>query len=260
MGLSLVDKLRLLAKLSSTVKTVEEGVKMKNSTKIVGAIVGFSTLFLGLHPVQVALTAFLSAHPLVSTVIAAISTLLALVHNPVADTSATGYGSPSKIAGMVILCFGLFAHSVSAQTVPTAPPADGNNLYAVGANYSVNAKPAFAGSLLYARLLNANTGTFAFTNADFLPNTTRPFTVTNNIGAGVAQKVMTLGTVPIYCITGAGLSWSGTNTGYQYNGGCMASIKFKGILIMPAGRFLKSSVSNGTGYQPIIGFYIGKRW
>lgn len=144
--------------------------------------------------------------------------------------------------------------------LPNQPPADGNNLYAVGMNYSVNASPSVAGSLLYARLMLPDSKTWAFTNADFLPNTLKPLTVTNNIGAGIAQQIATLGKIPVYCITGAGVSWTGSNTGYQYNGGCMAAIKVKNFDLMPSGRFLKSSVSNGTGYQPIFGFYIGKRF
>lgn len=161
----------------------------------------------------------------------------------------------------LMLALGMcFPQAVKAQTVTNIPPADGNNIYAIGMNYSVNASPGIAGSLLYARRAIESTDTWAFTNADFLPNTIKPFTVTNNIGAGLAQKVFSFGNVPVYCITGAGVSWTGSNTGFQYNGGCMATIKYKSIMFMPAGRFLKSSVSNGTGYQPIVGLYVGKRW
>jgi hypothetical protein len=176
-----------------------------------------------------------------------------------ADKKASGLGSVVPIL-FLILALGLMAPArVQAQSF-TIPPVDGNNIGAVGLNYSVNASPSFAGSLLYARQALPASGTWVFANGDFLPNTLKPFTVTNNIGTGVAQKVADFGTTPIFCITGAGVSWTGTNTGYQFNGGCLAAFKVKNFLVMPSGRFLKSSVSNGTGYQPIIGVYVGKRF
>ena len=165
-----------------------------------------------------------------------------------------------RILSLIALVIVLACVSCWAQVVPPVPVADVINIYAVGMNYSVNAQPGLAGSLLYARLMLPDSDTWAFTNADFIPNTLKPFTVTNNVGAGLAQKIATFGGHPLYCITGAGVSWTGTNTGFQFNGGCLLSIKVKNILIMPSGRFLKSSVSNGTGYQPIIGVYVGKRW
>jgi hypothetical protein len=258
MKLGIIDKIRLAAKINSTINSVEEGIAMKNSTKVIASIVSLLTLALGLHPVQVAIAGFLTTHPVVAAVIAAISTLVALIHNPVADPTQAASGS--KIVPMILLFLAFGMLSLSTVRAQAVPPADGNNMAAVGMNYSVNASPSLAGSLLYARLLLPSTDTWAFTNADFLPNTLKPFTVTNNVGAGVAQKIATFGTVPVYCITAAGVSWTGTNTGFQFNGGCIASIKYKGFLIMPDARFLKSSVSNGTSYQPILGAYIGKRW
>jgi len=138
----------------------------------------------------------------------------------------------------------------------TAAPAI-QNLYAAGGSYSVNGLPAVAGTALYAHLLNSD-GTYAFTAVDALPNTMKPFTVTTNIGAGVAQKVFTVGNLPVYMPTAAGISWSGTNTGWQWNGGALIAIKLKGnYTLMPSVRFLKSSVSGGTGYQPIFGLLVG---
>ena len=139
----------------------------------------------------------------------------------------------------------------------SAPATDIQNLYAAGASYSVNASPGVAGTGLYAHLI-ADTGTYAFTAVDALPNTVKPFTVTSNIGAGVAQKVTSFGKVGIYVPTAAGISWNGTNTGWQWNGGAAATIPLKnGYYLMPTVRFLKSSVSGGTGYQPIIGVLFG---
>jgi hypothetical protein len=158
------------------------------------------------------------------------------------------------VVGALLLGPGLaFPTHLKAQT---ATP-DIQNLYAAGGSYSVNASPSVAGTALYAHALNVS-GTYAFTAVDALPNTMKPFTVTTNIGAGIAQKVFTLGNVPVYVPTAAGISWSGTNTGWQWNGGALVAIKVKGnYYLMPSLRFMKSSVSNGTGYQPIFGLLIG---
>jgi hypothetical protein len=204
--------------------------------------------------------------PLAATLLKVAGVALAIA-GAIAKDKHIGINPPTlpPAAPLILIALALFATCAKAQNIgdlPTAiPPADGNNIYAVGANYSINAQPGIAGSLLYARQMLPDSDTWAFTNADFVPNTVKPFTVTNNVGAGIAQRVAILGNVPVYCISGAGVSWSGTNTGFEFNGGCMATIKLKnGLLLMPAGRFLKSSVSNGSGYQPIIGLYVGKRF
>lgn len=153
---------------------------------------------------------------------------------------------------LFVLAFGsLFSAPVYAQNAP----ATDSNIYGAGVSYSVNASPAIAGTGLYARLITGST--YAFTSVDAVPNTLKPFTVTSNIGVGVAQKVLTLGGMPVFCVTGAGPSWTGSNVGWQYNGGCLGAIPYKKLLIMPNVRFLKSSVSNGSGYQPIIGVMFG---
>jgi hypothetical protein len=258
MKLSLIDKLKILGKLNTATNAVEEGINMKDSTKIILAIIAGIASILQIPSIQTAVVASIASHPAIAAGLAGLSTILAILHQPNAP------GGDSKIPPVVpmlflILCLGLMAPArVQAQGI-TIPPADGNNIGAAGLNYSVNASPSFAGSLLYARQALPASGTWVFANGDFLPNTLKPFTVTNNIGTGIAQKVADFGTTPIFCITRAGVSWTGTNTGYQFNGGCLAAFKVKNILIMPSGRFLKSSVSNGTGYQPIIGVYVGKR-
>ena len=59
-------------------------------------------------------------------------------------------------------------------------------------------------------------------------------------------------------IYAAGISFNGTNTGWQWNAGALASIKLKNNwFVMPNVRLLKSSVSNGAGYQPIVGVLFG---
>ena len=132
------------------------------------------------------------------------------------------------------------------------------NVYAGGISFNSAASPRIAGTGLYARLVNDGSGTYAFTVFDALPATVHPFTVTSNVGAGVAQKLFSIGKVPIFVPLAAGISWNGSNTGWQWNGGAMASIRIKNSWhIYPNVRVLKSSVSGGSGYQPIVGLLIG---
>jgi hypothetical protein len=151
------------------------------------------------------------------------------------------------------------AQTAAQVTAALTPPASTGlqNLYAAGASYSVNATPAVAGTALYAHQVNAS-GTYAFTAIDAVPNTLKPFTVNTNVGAGVAQQVWTIGKIPIFMPTAAGISWNGSNTGWEWGSGALAAIPIKnGYYLMPSVRFLKSSVSNGSGYQPIIGVLFG---
>ena len=143
-----------------------------------------------------------------------------------------------------------------AQTAPPATPV--SNLYAVGGSFNNAASPAVAGTGLYAHKLG-DSGTYAFTVIDALPNTLKPFTVNTNFGVGIAQKIATIGKVPIYVPTSAGISYNGTNTGWAWSTGAMATIKIKNSswYLLPNVRVVKSSVSNGTGYQPVVGIMFG---
>lgn len=156
---------------------------------------------------------------------------------------------------IILLVFLLFASAVMAQTATPAPapaPASGvQNVYAAGVSYGVGATPPVAGTALYAHQIPTNSGTYAFTVVDLLPNTQSPFTVTTSIGAGVAQKVFSIGSVPIFVPTSAGISISGSNTGWAWTTGALADVKIKGNWhALFGGRVIKSSVSNGSGYQP----------
>ena len=131
------------------------------------------------------------------------------------------------------------------------------NLYAAGASYNFNATPSVAGTALYAHYVAAP-GTYAFTVIDVLPTTIKPFAVTNNVGMGLAQKMFTIGKVNLFMPTTAGVSWTGVNTGWQWTGGAAAAIPIgHNFYLVPTVRFLKSSVSGGSGYQPILGLNFG---
>jgi hypothetical protein len=258
--MSLIQKIRLLATLNTLYNRVsalyaQNGGKM-SPVKLtqIGSLIAQ------------ALASFGAAH-FISTnmantgwlmwALAGLNVVLTIGHAllPSALPAPDALPSTATKAGMIVLMLlsGPMLWPVSARAQAVAAPTGVQNIYAAGASYSINASPAVDGNALYAHSLNS-AGTYAFTALDALPATLKPFTVTTNIGAGIAQKVFTLGSIPVYMPTAAGISWSGTNTGWQWSGGALASIHIKGnYYIMPSVRFLKSSVSGGTGYQPIIG-------
>lgn len=182
-----------------------------------------------------------------------------------AKDSGVKVSAPSPVILLLVALSLMCAGPLAAQAPPApapapvaaAPGSGVQNLYGAGMSYSVNASPAIAGTAIYAHQVNGS-GTYAFTAIDAVPATLKPFAVTSNVGVGVAQKVATVGKIPIFMPTSAGISWSGTNTGWQWNGGAVAVIPLKsGYYLMPTVRFLKSSVSSGSGYQPIIGLLFG---
>lgn len=153
------------------------------------------------------------------------------------------------------LSFALAAQT--ATPTPTPEPAAGPaNIYAAGISYHAGASPAVAGTALYVHLV-ASPGTYAFTAIDALPASARPFVVTTNVSAGIAQKLATIAGVPIYVPASAGFSFSGANAGWAWSGGGMAVIRVKGGLLMPNVRFVKSSVSGGAGYGVVAGVLFG---
>lgn len=161
--------------------------------------------------------------------------------------NSNGGSSLKIVAFLLVALLTLSAVHAQAQT----------SLYAGGVSFNNGAKPSIAGTGLYAHSIDS-VGTYAFTAVDVLPNTLKPLTVTTNISAGPAQKLFTLGKVPIYGTTAAGISFQGSNTGWAWNGGFLASVHIKKHwYAYPTVRVAKSSVSNGTGYQPIVGVLFG---
>lgn len=157
-----------------------------------------------------------------------------------------------SIAALALLC----AFSAFGQT---------NNLAAAGVTYNPGGSPSVAGTALYARSVSA-VGTYAFTVIDAMPTSVKPFTVDTAVGAGVAQKVFSIGTVSIYVPTAAGISWVGTHTGWSWSTGALACIPIgkSSWRIMPQGRVLKSSVAPNGGptgsYGVMGGVLIGWGW
>lgn len=152
----------------------------------------------------------------------------------------------------LVSLFSLFSLFSGAQASPV------KNLYAAGVSFNNSGSPAIAGSALYARSLSDTSGTYAFTIVDALPASVHPFTVTSSFGGGIAQRVFSIGKVPVFVPTSAGISYNGSNTGWAWSTGALASIRVKNNWrILPTVRIVKSSVSGGSGYQPIVGLFFG---
>src|SRR5258708_4681169 len=101
-------------------------------------------------------------------------------------------------SSLVLVC--AFAIGAIAQT-PSLP----SNVYAGGVTFNSSAAPRVAGTGLYARLISDGSGTYAFTVVDALPASVQPFTVTSNFSVGIAQKLFTVGNIPIFVPTAAGV-------------------------------------------------------
>ena len=206
------------------------------------------------------LLAYISAHP--HTTLAVFLGGAIAAYNATAPkdktviTSANLQGIKMLLVGLLVFAF-CGRSSAQTSTPPPAPSATLTNIYAAGISGNTAGSPPIAGTALYAHALG-DTGTYAFTVIDALPASARPLTVTTNISAGVSQKLFSLGSVPIFVPTSAGVSFNGTNTGWAWSTGALASIKIKNNWrVFPNVRIVKSSVSNGTGYQPIVGVLFG---
>jgi hypothetical protein len=161
-----------------------------------------------------------------------------------------------NFAFVAVLC--LSAVACFGQTAPPPTESLPSNIYAGGISFNSSASPRIAGTGLYARLISDGSGTYAFTALDALPASVKPFTVTTNMSVGIAQKLFSVGKVPIFVPTSAGVSFTGSNTGWAWSTGALASIKLKNNWrVLPNVRLMKSSVSNGSGYQPIVGVLFG---
>ena len=158
----------------------------------------------------------------------------------------------------LIIVFLLVAVLGFGQTTNTDP----SNLYSFGASWNQSASATvaqqFAGTAMYARK-QTEKGTYAFTALDIVPTSVTPITVTTQTSIGVAQRVMAVGGWNFYMTAAAGPSWTGTNTGWAWIAGGLAShpIGKTGWSVMPNVRTIKSSVNNNSGYQLIIGVMVG---
>lgn len=120
MGLSLIEKLKLVLKLKQTADAVEKGIEMKDSTKVVAAVIALLTAIVQFSSVQTAIVSFLTAHPAVALSVTGLSALLALIHNPqstsASDKSASTVAKMLLIGGVLLMGHPVRAQSFTAST------------------------------------------------------------------------------------------------------------------------------------------------
>jgi len=141
----------------------------------------------------------------------------------------------------------------SAQVTPGAPTLTSlpNNIYAFGPTFNPNATPVISGTAFYGRKLD-DKGTYAIAGMDIMTGSTAPFTVTSNPFTGVAQQFYSSGRLHVFATPSAGLSYSGTNTGYSYAlGGLIVYDLSPSYALGFGGRAFKSNISN-SGYEPAV--------
>src|SRR5574337_159464 len=85
-----------------------------------------------------------------------------------------------------LLIISLFTSFITLGQITNNGPSD---FVGAGISYSPGATPPIAGSGLYAHRLTDTNSTYAFTVIDALPTTLKPFIVTTQVAAGIAQKV-----------------------------------------------------------------------
>jgi hypothetical protein len=214
-------------------------------TAVLGAAVPF---------IMPSLLVYVQAHPH-TTVGVLLAAVIAAYHTTAPKDQGQDNSPVAKQSVMKVIALGLLFLALAPRSQAQTPLA---NLYGGGVSYNNAGNPSVAGTALWAHLVADGSKTYAFGVLDALPTSVKPFTVTTNISGGIAQKVFTLGKIDFYVPTSAGVSFQGSNTGWAWTAGGMAVFKIKGnFYAMPAVRVAKSSVSNGTGYQLIPGFYLG---
>lgn len=193
---------------------------------------------------------------------AAITLVLAVVKAVLAYTQGDAPATPMWVLALFCaLC--MLATPLRAQTTaPTTPaaptPTNPSNFYMAGGTYNPAGTPQGGGTALWATELGSS-NTYAFTLFDAIPQTLKPFTVTDNIGAGIAQQLFTVGKLAVWVPTSAGVSWNGSNVGWSWTTGAGVPIQIgkSSWYVMPVARVYKSSVAGGESYQPMISLLFG---
>ena len=189
------------------------------------------------------------------TLIAAITAGWGLIHAK--DSSTPNLGNVTNSAGAaklgalllgLVLILGLAVTPVHAQTMPTT-------LYGVGMAGSPYATPPVAGMGLFAKQITGTT--YSATLFQVIPNNQQKFTVTSNVGTGIAQQLFVIpGTkYAVYGMATGGISWQSSNVGLSFNGAATVPLRYKksNWYALPFVGWNKSAVANGTGYQLTAG-------
>lgn len=150
----------------------------------------------------------------------------------------------------------LLSSPAPAQT-PAPTTSLPSSFYAIGGSYNPSASPSFAGTLLVAKnIAISGTNQLAFTVIDVLPVNLKTLTVSTNIGLGDAIKLATIAGHNVYAPTSAGVTYTGSNTGWNWSTGLAVPVKIRSgnWYAVPNVRVLKSSVST---YQLVPGVLFG---
>ena len=250
--MSIFSKLKTLFQINSAFKQVEEGIKMKNSTKIIAGVFAVLTAILQVTEVQHYILHLIDQHPAVSIILAGLSGILALLHQPNGQKSTSS--SSGNATKLLIFALVLFPLQLSAQnTLPV-------NMYGGGLSYNLDGVPHISGTAFQAHKLG-DSGTYTLEIYDALPvkvpcaatDTTckQTYTVSSSIGAGVFQTLFDIGKITLMTPNAMGVQYTGQNLGWQYSTGIIALIPVKKHFLAPMVRLGKGSV--GGGYNPIFG-------
>lgn len=83
--MNLATKIRLILLLKRSSNSIEEGIQMKNSTKIVTALIALVTGIVEIPSIQHAITSYITLHPAVALSATGIASIVALLHTPTKD-------------------------------------------------------------------------------------------------------------------------------------------------------------------------------
>jgi hypothetical protein len=202
-------------------------------------------------------TGWLNGHAGAFTILVGIANVLAHLFPSIFATPPAADQQKAGLAGvkLPLIALALLAAAAVPMRAQTTVSQSVSNLYLAGVSYNPAASEPVAGTAIYAHQLNT-VGTYPFTLVDVLPGANK--TVTTNVGVGIAQKVATIAGYDVFVPTSAGISLSGSSTGWAWSGGALVPVHIKNNwYAAPNVRFLKSSVSGGSGYQLIAGVTFG---
>lgn len=209
-------------------------------------------------------TGWLNSHAGAFTILVGIANVLAHLFPSIFATPPAALEQKAGLANvkLPLILLALFAGAISVQAqtaaAPAAPTALPSSFYAAGSSYNPSASPEFAATLLAAKNVQVSgTNQLAFTVVDVLPVNLKTLTVSTNIGIGDAVKLATIAGHTVYAPTSAGISYTGSNTGWNWTTGVAVPVKIradKSWYAVPNVRVLKSSIS---GYQLVPGVLFG---
>ena len=178
-----------------------------------------------------------------------------------------------KLKLMIPLVLLLAAVALGQATTP-APTAEAilsgmPTIWAAGFTYNQAAGAAISQQVAFSAFAakpQTASGLYAYVLVDVIPTQFKPITVVTDTSVGVAQKVgPSIAGWSFYATAAAGPSLSGSNVGWNWNAGGLATHPIKAgskWSWAPAIRTVKSSINNSSGiaqsgYQLIFSLGVG---